>query len=42
MEVPEEIRGVLIICGIVMFLSACLIVKVLKALDDEDESWNDN
>jgi len=38
MENPEEISGVLFICGIVMFLSAWLIVVVLKALDDDDRS----
>lgn len=40
MENPEEINGVLVVCGIIMFLSGWMIIKVLKALDEDDQRWN--
>tara|TARA_R110002060_G_scaffold22529_2_gene30639 strand:+ start:163 stop:327 length:165 start_codon:yes stop_codon:yes gene_type:complete len=36
MEGPESATGVLITCGIIFFLSGCVIIRVLHALDDAD------
>ena len=36
MESPESATGVLITCGIIFFLSGCVIIRVLHALDDAD------
>tara|TARA_R110000765_G_scaffold130217_1_gene228758 strand:+ start:657 stop:809 length:153 start_codon:yes stop_codon:yes gene_type:complete len=38
MEGPDPATGVLFICGVVMFLSGCMIVRVLRALDEDDKS----
>ena len=35
---PDPATGVLFICGVVMFLSGCMIVRVLRALDEDDKS----
>jgi len=38
MESPESsTAGVLIACGIIIFLSACIIVRVLHALEELDK-----
>ncbi len=38
MESPESsTAGVLIACGVIIFLSACMMVRILQALDKSDE-----
>ena len=38
MESPESsTTGVLIACGVIVFLSACLMIRVLHALEELDK-----
>lgn len=38
MEGPaESTTGVLIACGVIIFLSACMMIRVLQALDEDDK-----
>ena len=41
MEGSDPVTGVLIVCGAIMFVSACVIVRVLRALDENDQYEND-
>ena len=38
MEGPaESTTGVLIACGVIIFLSACMMIRILQALEDDNK-----